>query len=615
MLRNDAWRNQQLVILDFGANMVWNSSLLACLLCQFLACWSMAQGHRIVGGGTPVDDIEITTSHEIFAQEGINTLSGQGLLPSQAAASRFLAQATLGADYELIDSVARVGISTWLDAQLALPTNFSMEAQFDSYVAAAQDSILLQGGDTTNLSTIIKYWYMSWWKHVMDEPDLVRARVAFALSEHFVVSENSNIFNRPRGLASFYDVLLNNALGNYRDLLHEVTMHPAMGMYLTYVNNPKTDTIANTYPDENYARELMQLFTIGLYELNPDGTEKLDMHGQPIPTYDNYFIGEFAKIFTGFGWANAPAFRSGPRVFNEPMQMWDEWHEPGPKYLLNGDTIPNRQPVDGLADVSDALDNLFNHPNAGPFLARKLIQRLVKSNPSPAYIGRITTRFNDNGAGVRGDLAAVVRAILLDPEARSCQAQADEYAGMLREPIVRYTQICRAFNAKVLDGIYRNSMEALQTRTLQKVLAAPSVFNFFIPDYQPQGPLQMAGLFAPEFQITNSQSAIGYGNMLNFWAMDVDQLMQFVEFYSDELATANQRAMLDLTDEINLATAGEIDQLIERYNLILCHGNMSDYTRSILSNLLHRIPGDQIEIIVRMGIFTVMLSPDYLIFR
>ncbi len=573
-----------------------------------------AQSQRIIGEGYPVHDVEIQTSHAEAAQPGLNTLSGRGLRPNQNAASRFLAQATLGADIELINSVTTTGISTWLDDQLNMPVQFSIVDYLYTLIDLAQDSLDMLG-DTTDFPAPTRFWNYGWWKHVIDGPDLVRARVALAMSHIFVVSENSNLSSRPLGLASYYDLLLNHAFGNYRDLLQAMTEHPSMGVYLTYIHNPKTDTVANTFPDENFARELMQLFTIGLFELNNDGSFVLDVNNQPIPTYDNDDIQEFAKIFTGFTWATASAFGAGPVSYNEPMEMWNSMHEPGPKYLLNNFIVPDRNPINGMADVSDALDNLFNHPNVGPFVCRQLIQHLVKSNPTPAYIDRVASIFNNDGTGVRGNMKEVVRAIFLDPEARTCAEQDGQFSGLLREPLLRYTNICRAFNASSADGHIRSTMTDFQTILLQKPLAAPSVFNFFKPDYQPFGPIQSNQMVAPEFQIFNAQSAVGYGTFLNKWTMDDQKLIEYGFLFPGETYNEDNRAKLDLSTEFAMSQAGEVDQLIEHYNLLLCNGSMSMSTRGYISNLLNQIEDDQYKLRARLGLFLVMISPDYLILR
>ena len=451
----------------------------------------------------------------------------------------------------------------------------------------------------------------------MTQPDLLRNRIALALSEILVISEFSQLDDFPLALANYYDMLLRNSFGNYRDLLEEVTYLPAMGVYLTHVNNPRSEPSLNRFPDENYAREIMQLFSIGLYELNIDGTRKLDTNGEPIPTYDNDDISELAKVFTGMTYGDNFIFGQDPlseASFLEPMQMLDYWHEPGPKNFLTA-SIPDRNPVDGAADVDDALDYLFNHPNVGPFLARFMIQRLVKSNPSGAYIERVATAFNDNGQGVRGDMKAFIKAILLDAEARDCALINDPYNGMLREPMVRYTQLCRAFNAFSEEGTFRNYMGRFYDLTNQRPLGAATVFNFFQPNYQPLGAVQSHNLVAPEFQIVNSVSILGYANELHDWIMDVNEVMEYRNLFVDEDYMAHKTVNLDLTDELAMGTDAQLNTLLERLNLILCAGQMSAETRTTIYNTITQLPESQDYIRVRLAIFLTMISPDYLIQR
>ena len=483
-------------------------------------------------------------------------------------------------------------------------------------LSEAVDSTLALGNDPNDVNPYVYHWHFAWWQYVMTSPDVLRARVGLALSEIFVVSELPELRDEPMGLANYYDLLLDHSFGNFRDLIGAVTFHPSMGIYLTHINNPKSDTALNRFPDENYAREVMQLFTIGLYELNIDGSIQLDSLGVPVPTYDNDDIAEFAKIYTGLTWGDAFAFGLNPNSelsYTVPMKMYNSWHEPGEKHLLNGMTIPDRNPVDGMADVNDALDNLFNHANVGPFIGRLLIQRLVTSNPSPAYIQRVAESFNNNGQGVRGDMKAVIKAVLLDPEARDC-GTAGPHQGMLREPITRYTHVMRAFNAFSDKGVYRNDMDDFWSDMFQRPLASPSVFNFFQPDYTPIGPIDSAGLVAPEFQITNSVSIAGYGNQLYEWVIDDDNIMEYRDIFSGEYNN-DKYVSLDLTDEMALEEESEVDQLLERLNLILVHGQMSSATRETIKEVLVQVPEADWEYRVRFAIYLVLLSPDYLILR
>ncbi|MEM1123575.1 MAG: DUF1800 domain-containing protein [Bacteroidota bacterium] len=584
----------------------------------FCLGFAFGQGGPVVIGAGQFSDVVITSSSESNNTSAQNTVADNGFLPNPIATSRFLGQATLGADYDLIQAVSNIGEAQWLDEQLTTTSALSIEQYVKNLTQLAADSILTNGGDVTKIEPLLRYWHFGWWQYVMDSPDLVRSRVALALSEIFVISELPQLAEVPLSLANYYDMLTNNAFGNFRDLLEAVTFHPAMGVYLTHMNNPKADPSINRFPDENYAREIMQLFSIGLYELNPDGSRKLDGSGNLIPTYDNDDIEEFAKIFTGMTWGDNFLFGRNPtreESYTQPMQMFNFWHEPGPKTLLNGVVVPDRDPVDGLADVQAALDNLFNHPNVGPFIGRLLIQRLVKSNPSPAYIARVTAAFNDNGQGVRGDMKAFIRAILLDPEARNCPDENDAFGGMLREPMVRYTHAAKAFKAASVEGTYRNKMDDFYNLTFQRPLGSPSVFNFFQSAYQPIGSIEENGLVAPEFQITNSISIMGYGNELHDWVMEDYDMMEYGKIFDGEQKIDDKKVNLDLSYEIMLGEEGRIDELLNRLDLLLTHGQMTDLTRSVIKNAIEKIPEYHSDLRGRMAIFLTMISPDYLILR
>lgn len=548
---------------------------------------------------------------------GSKTIDGLGFLPNEVAASRFLAQATLGSDIESILAMSQMSYSEWLDSQFVTPKLMDVLQYTMDITQEAVDSTILMGGNPNNVQPQMWFWHSAWWQYIMTSPDVLRARVGLALSEIFVISELPELQEVPLALADYYDMLLDNAFGNFRDLLEDVTYHPAMGIYLTHLNNPKSNPAVNRFPDENYAREAMQLFTIGLYQLNNDGSRQLDSLGKPIPTYDNEDIQEFAKIFTGLSWGDSYAFGLDPLSevsFTQPMKMYNSWHEPGLKNLLNGMVVPNRTPVNGNADIQDALDNLFNHPNVGPFIGRQLIQRLVTSNPSPAYIGRVAAAFNNNGQGVRGDMKAVIRAILLDPEARDCALTEDPYRGMLREPITRWTHLCRAFNSFSLKGVFRNHADNFYQNTFQRPLGSPSVFNFFQPDYTPIGPIESAGLVAPEFQITNSVTIVGYANRLHEWVMKENNVMEYRDIFNGEWNN-DKYVNLNLTDELALDQPGDVDELLERLNLILFHGQMTWTTRDRIREALLQVPQSNWDVRVRLAIFLSMTSPDYLILR
>ncbi len=369
--------------------------------------------------------------------------------PTQQEAARFLTQATFGGTESDINALHASTYAAWLSAQtsapVSTPTHVAWADQRLTQLQAASPSAVL----TPN------QFYESFWEQAATSPDQLRQRVKFALSQIFVVSLIGSAVD-PRGAASYYDMLGADAFGNFRTLLTDVTYHPMMGVYLTYVANTKES--GTRTPDQNYARELMQLMTIGLYKLNPDGSQQLDGSGKPIPTYSQNDILGLAKVFTGLGWYSpAPTsltFRGAnkdPDASIKPMLVYNQYHSTSEKDFL-GVTIPATTTADTAGDIKIALDTLFNHPSVGPFIALHLIQQLVTSNPSPAYIQRVAAVFNNNGSGVRGDMAAVVTAILTDTEARDMTNVTAPGFGKLREPVVRLANWMRMFSATSFSG-------------------------------------------------------------------------------------------------------------------------------------------------------------------
>ncbi len=545
-----------------------------------------------------------------------STFNGDGMVFDEYNASRFLYQATLGSSLQDIRKLAGNDFEKWIDKQMNLPVNSMLDQTNETYHDVV-DWFYETGGDSADVLTSpnwITFQY-AWWTQHMNNPDKLRQRIALALSEIFVISIETDLQGYGRGLASYYDILLNNSFGSFSDLLYQVSLHPTMGFYLSHLNNPKTDTVEGTHPDENYAREIMQLFTIGLNELNPDGSLKLDAQGNAIPTYNQKDIKELAKVFTGLGFsAVVPNMYTDTAVFGmgiyladftKSMKMYEYYHEPGEKVLLNGTTtIPDGQT--GLKDIRDAIEALVNHPNVGPFIGKQLIQRLIKSNPSPEYVARVAKVFRNDGKGNRGNLAAVIKAILLDPEARDCEPMLDASNGQLREPIVRYSHFTSAVDVEQYYGRYWNIGYEFWLNTSQIPLAAPSVFNFYSPFYKPKGDLDKNGLVAPEFQIHNSRTSIGYINMVNAWSV-----FDYV-FYSWE--RDDPYAILNLNDLEDLAQDPEV--LVNRLDVLLTHGNLSDRTRGIIKETISTfITGSFRESRVRMALYLMMISPDYAIFK
>ena len=502
--------------------------------------------------------------------------------PTTAQAFRLLNQATFGATEEVAEAVIELGFEDWIDEQMRQPASLQLPHLRALPVPERLPQLQRDRSDI-------------WFRNVLNGPDQLRQRVAFALSQILVVSEFGGLGQMPYGLADYYDLLVQEAFGNYRELIEKVTLHPAMGVYLSMLGNQRPDPARNISPDENYARELMQLFTIGLVELNIDGSERKDAQGRSIATYDQDIIEGFAHVFTGWNYANGANFyraRSNARTQALPMQLYPDFHAAGPKQLLSGERLPAGQ--SGQQDLEDALDNLFAHDNVAPFICIRLIQRLVTSNPSRAYVRRVASVFNDNGNGVRGDLGAVIKAILLDSEARAGSA---ETSGKMKEPLLRLTQLWRAYDAKSADGSYRyRPIDVFAQGPLQ----APSVFNFFSPFYAPMGELADAGLTAPELEI-----ATEYQNtrITNFF------YLQALRRHSSNPGLKDTDVYLDIEQEE--AVADDADALIDRVADRLLAGQISEDLRTAIRSLLDARPNDSAARRTAATIYLVASSPEF----
>ena len=591
------------------------------LVLVFVALIGSSQGQDVFLGAGNNSAITVTASNEhqlyggLYTASGDKTVDGSGLNARRMEASRFLAQAALGFNDDMIDVVLEHGFENWIDSQFVKPPTFltdSMSQIFDQSKQIWTDN----GNDPNDYPSRPNHVHMdyAWWQVSVLAEDVLRQRVAEALSQIIVVSLNSSLSGLSLGMSTYYDLLIEHALGNYEDLLQDITLCAGMGIYLTYVNNPKSDSIAMTFPDENYSRECMQLFTIGLDKLNSDGTPQLDTMGNAIPTYDNDDIAEFAKIFTGLGYGDRideydPYFGMG--MYNAdltvPMIMYEDYHEPGPKYLLDGYVIPDGQT--GMEDVEEAITHLFNHANVGPFLAIRLIQRLVKSNPSPGYVSAVAAAFDDNGQGVRGDMKAVVKAILLHPEARGCVEMQDPEHGRLREPILKKTAFRNMYGVITpLPGKYWNYSYWFQSDTDMHPMRSPSVFNFYAPSFSPNGPVSDAGLVAPEFGIYNSRTSIGYANQVYRW-IDSEQVLR-TSWYENSTSMPGDLSIL-------LEYSKDPDALIDYLDLTLAYGQLSEPTREIIKTTLSEFGLSINDLVSRVSLATylVLISPDFNILK
>ena len=541
-----------------------------------------------------------------------NTGSDSSAPPTAAEASRFLSQTSFGATDASISQVRAAGYSQWIDQQMVMPAPQGHLADVDARL------VELKAANAAATLNPVDFYY-SYWQRAITGPDQLRQRMKLALSEIFVISLTDTSIDT-RGGASYYDMLGANAFGNFRTLLEQVSLHPMMGVYLTWLGNQKEDPVTGRNPDENYAREVMQLMTIGLYQLNPDGTQKLDGLGRPLPTYNSDDISGLAKVFTGYSYYSPTpttvtfAGRNLPADAKvRSMIPYPTFHSTSAKTFL-GTAIPASATSNPAGDLKIALDTLFNHPNVGPFIGRQLIQRLVTSNPSPAYVARVTAVFNDNGKGVRGDMSAVVRAILLDSEARSATLAEGPTFGKVREPLVRYAHWARAFGATSTSGEWQIGSTSANTSLGQSALTAPSVFNFYRPGYSPPNTrVGQAGLVAPEFQIVDEVSVAGYLNTLQT-TIDVGAG-----------ATVNGARDVRSTYAAEVALASDPGALVDRVNLLLMNGRMSGGLRTRILEALGSInvptTGAQTTINTaltnraKLAIYMTMASSEYLVQR
>ncbi len=541
---------------------------------------------------------------------------------SYSQAFQFLNQATFGATPESVSELQQLGIDAWIEQQTNQQPDYispymeTLKWRMCLYEPNHPADEDLGPPSVSNPTLAIRTTprdkharHQAWWTKALRSDDQLRHRMALALSEILVVSDQGNqvLYRQQTGLAHYYDTLLKHALGNYRDLLEDVSLHPAMGTYLSHAHNAKADPDQNTRPDENYAREIMQLFTIGLYEMNLDGSYKRS-GGELIPTYNQTDIEELARVLTGWvydfrrnGGLKWWRSRYGEYLGQDarlPMVPMEDYHDKNEKKLLNGSTT---LPAGNTAqqDLDLALNALFNHPNVAPFISRQLIQRLVSSNPSSAYIQRVASVFENNGQGQRGDLAAVAKAILTDSEAMAANDS------KLTQPLLRLTRLWRAFpltapertgwvwnvwqpdENDVLCGQpgyeyfevhVRQRLEDLQGNIGQTILRAPSVFNFYTPEDRPAGPISKQGWVAPEFTLMGANQ---YLAMQNYFDRTI--YMTTVPYgqrpsHQMHLAYMNIDALLQMADDT--------DALVEQVNVLLLGGTMSPTLRDIILDYL-----------------------------
>jgi len=500
-----------------------------------------------------------------------------------AHAARLLHQASLGPTYEEILSAQGLSAEEWIDAQMQLPITYHVD-----YLENYPDR------DYPRQINRID----AWWKASINAPDQLRQRVAYAMSQIFVVSDfNNSLANEPKGMVSYYDMLLENAFGNYRDILETISRSPIMGKYLDHLGNEKADEERNIRPDENYARELLQLFSLGLEELTLNGLVKKDENGQPIPAYTQADIEGFAKVFTGWTFGASEFWGRPSNNHSILMSPFEAYHSTAEKHLISDVVIPAN--TDAETSLKIALDTIFAHPNIAPFISKQLILKLITSNPSPSYIERVAQVFKDNGQGVKGDLSAVVKAIYLDPEARQFAAPL-AYFGKVREPLLKQMQLWRVFKAKSLNDRYYTSNLSLQFG--QGPLQSPSVFNFYQPDHQPQE-LSGSMLVAPELQIANDAYVI---NTLN---THFDEMSRRVAERYDELN--ENYVYLYMGDDLELLANFGLNAVIDKYDTLFFAGAMSQDMRNAIYDMDAYFSSSESHLRLSYIVYLITVSAEY----
>ena len=618
---------------------------------------------------------------------------------AEIRAAQFLSKATFGPTQAEIDDLAgdikRMGVrracERWIDGQMD-PSQTPMTLNLDTVKEILDEygHPYSQDNNDQSLTSIglDQRRYYAWYDTAVRKPDQLRQRVAFALSQICVIGKSGADFNFRHfdgsdlndpsvpvekrrgywmGMSNFYDeVCVKPAFGNYKDALQKMTFHPCMGIWLSHLRNKKANIAQNRFPDENYAREIMQLFSIGLYEMEEDGRWKTDSNGEFIPTYDNETIKTFARVFTGLTYANSPNYNYGTRNYNEPIEMWGEEHDnnrnysedptaPQEKRLFAGtphevllpslnETVTDQQ---GEDEIYAAIDGLFAHPNVAPFISRLLIQRLVKSNPSRGYIRRVARKFNNNGQGVKGDMKAVVKAIYLDPELFRGQrllrrrnpsgsenrlrvevaTRGTEFS-RLREPVLRMMAAIRSLvdmndvSDEPNDRAFMNSYTP-ESDFGQVPFGSPTVFNFYLPDHQPAGELltyqpsrrnPYGAVFAPEFEILNAVTANRTINRFRDWCWN----LRAVGYIHGSLGLPSNRVNMpfDVADDLQAArTRTNLEGLFEKYDLLLCNGTLGeDVKQAVLDAIDEFAPNDDNDNHARDRLQNIllfcMISPD-----
>lgn len=527
-------------------------------------------------------------TEQIIPSSALSPAAPLSITAKQAA--RFLMQTTFGPKPAEITRVQAIGYSAWIDEQFNTPST----SYYAPLANLAGDDVFNQGKMDREVG-----------KHTIAGQDQLRQRVAYALSQIMVVSFlDGELQANPKAIGGYMETLQRSSFLTYRQLLENVTLSHAMGLYLDMLKNNGNDPGVD--PNENYSREVLQLFSVGMVKLNQDGTPQRTANNQTIPTYGQPEVKGFAKVFTGWSWGgdfgNWYYPIDGKAQWDKPMKFYPEYHSANSKVLLDNVVLPAGQT--GQQDLKQALDNIANHPNVAPFISKQLIQRLVTSNPSPAYVGRISAKFNNNGSNVRGDLKAVVKAILLDAEARNPVATTAAARGKLREPLIRYLHLLRGTNATSTNGVYPlDGLASTEYGVGQLHFYSPSVFNFYPPDFAPQG-LNAAGgdeLVAPEFKITTDTQIINSANVA------IGLIYAGRREYDD--------AAIVMDYSLLLSKAGNPAELTNTLETIFVPSGFSQETRQELTELIAETDSGDPAQRVKNALYLLIMTPDFAVER
>ena len=565
------------------------------------------RSHR--AGSTPAEDnYRLVTDFTLHAkmartstQDGVVMCSPLSAAQIDADITRLLEQATWGPSEALLAQVRAQGAAAFVDAQLALPS--TRYTAFAPVPASRPDACVDDRSlppNPANFCARDNYTLFQlqreFFRNAVGAPDQLRQRVAFALSQILVTSGTD--INKVYAMQRYQQLLADRAFGNFLAVLTEVTLSPAMGNYLDMANNRKPAAATGVEPNENYARELMQLFSIGTVELAPDGTPLGDAQGKPIATYDQDEIEGYAHVFTGWTYPTAPGTASRPvngQYYDGRMEERSPLHDYGAKTLIDGASAPPNLALSD--DLANALRALFLHPNVGPFISKQLIQKLVTGDPAPGYVARVAGVFNDNGSGVRGDLGAVVRAILLDPEARGA-VKLDPGYGKLREPAQYVAGAARALGAST-DGVFFRT----QTGPMgQPVFMAPSVFNYYPPDYVVPGTTALG----PEFAIQNTSSALARANFANTLAFSAS-------IAPDPTVAGATGTQIDWTPWA--ALSGNPAALVARLDRLLTHGTLSAAAKGAIETAIAAVPATDPPARAKTAFYLLITSSQYQVER